>query len=320
MTSSRPKTLSGPEFTGSDQLTFSDVTDWVVGGGTEAAKAVLDEFDWTGEPVVGVTLKLSPDNKKVVSGNLFVTGELMKSAKEVRANRLFGQAEKDLRISYIIEDASVLTFNSGTGVGDYIDAGDITWSVLKKTRGETIELNETEYSENNIGEFCLRPFLIPLSSQKARLTILAFPLSKAKLETDHPLSKKAAFPGLELTVLEIDLFPLGDKETGKAWGCPLLPLLQLGGNEDDHPNIPETSDIKAAISRMLRSVVVPTSKRDLRTLESAWNTIKVSGSSKMKEKVPDLLWPDWPLNQSEQHGKYIYRYNQILRHWNRHYI
>ena len=167
-----------------------------------------------------------------------------------------------------------------------------------------MDVDAADFAENNIRNICMKPYLVPLTSNKAKLSILAFPLSSSQLEDEHNHNKKAAFPGLEMAVFEVDLFPVVDKEIGKTWGCPIVPLFNLGGSEEDYPNLPKTVDIKAAISKNLRSAVLPTTKRDLRTLFSAWASIKESGPSKMKEKLPDMMWPLWTREeQSEQLGR-----------------
>ena len=96
MTSSRPKLIAGPEFMGRDELNFTDIQDWVVQGFGDATKQQLDEFEWDGEAVATIGLSLSADNRKVMGGKLHLVGELMKSTKEFRANKLFERAEKDL--------------------------------------------------------------------------------------------------------------------------------------------------------------------------------------------------------------------------------
>ena len=77
---------------------------------------------------------------------------------------------------------------------------------------------------------------------------------------DNPEYNHYGFPGLELTGIEIDTFPLMDTEAGKSWGCPFVPLLLLGPCEDDHPNVPSTDDIKAKISSIMQTVIKPEKK------------------------------------------------------------
>ena len=305
MSSSKTKVFSGNEFAGSDQLEASDINNWIVEGfGGEAAKTVLDDFEWNGAVVMGITLKTSPDNKKIVGSNIFLTGELMRGSKEIRANRLFNDADKDLRIVYSVEEASILSFKSGTMIGDYFDDDKITWNVIKKTNRGSTEVEVADYESQNIGSFCIRPFVVPLSPSKARVTLLAFPLSVAQIEAQHPHFKKAAFPGLEILQHDVDIFPQMSSDAGKVWGCPLIPLFLLGGNLEDNNAIPPTSAIKAAVSTTLRATVVPTTKRDLRTLSTAWTAIQESGPSKLKERIPDTLWPLWTEEGSRvQHGK-----------------
>ena len=305
MASSRSKVFSGPEFSGSEELSFSDINNWVIEGRSgESAKIALDDFDWNGKAVMGVILETTPDNKKVSNGSIFLTGEYMRNPKEIKANRLFLEAERDLRMSYLIEDAGVFTFNAGTLVGDYINDDRITWSVVRKTnRGQVEEVEEASYGEHNIGNFCLRPFVVPLSPKTARVTIMAYPLKKEELEAQYSLCGDPAFPGLELMVCEVDMFPMASPDTSKAWGCPLVPLLLLAGDQEEHANIPPTGDIKAAISAILRTAVCPTTKRDLRTLSATWTSILESGPSKLKQKAPECLWPLWTRENPRQQGR-----------------
>ena len=304
-TNTRTKQMGGSDFDGNDELEFPDVQDWLVDGGVETIKQRLDDFDWNGDAVITLLLDLSPDNRKVNSGKVMAMGELMKGTKDFRANRLFDGADKELRVSYIIEDFSTFTFNTGSLVGDVIDGEDlgVQWNVFKKgQRGDTEPIAEDDHDANNIGKLSIRPYIIPLSGSKAKLQLVVYPVSKEKLAVDHPNSNKAAFPGLELTSFEIDMFPLVNKDEGKAWGCPILPLIHLGGSEDDHPNLPPTKTLKAAISSIMRTAVKPDIKRDTRTLVPAWLAIQQSGPSKMKERRPDLCWPLWE-NQASGGGE-----------------
>ena len=302
----RNKELAGPEFEGSDKLEFADVTDWFTRGGVDAVKETLDSFEWNGDAMATIQLGLSTDNRKIETAKVFVLGELMRGNKDFRANRLFEGADKELRVSYCIEEGSTFTFNGGTLVGDYLDSQDpgIQWHVYKKgKRGDTQVIEDDLHEENGIKGWCVRPFLIPLSATKTKMVLAAYPMAKDQLVREHPESVKAAFPGLELTGFEIDLFPLVDQDSNKSWGCPIIPLLFLGGTEDDHPVIPATEDLKAKISSVMRTALKPDLKRDLRSLMSMWQAIKESGPSKMKEKRPDLAWPLWETSQQVQHGK-----------------
>ena len=105
MSSQKSKVFSGPEFAGEESLELNDINDWVVEGtGGEAAKGTLDDSEWNGETIMGITLKTSTDNKKVMNASIFLSGEFMKSSKEIKANRLYPEADKDLKIQYCIED------------------------------------------------------------------------------------------------------------------------------------------------------------------------------------------------------------------------
>ena len=169
--------MAGQGFDGKDQLEFIDIQDWVVSGWGEASKATLDDFEWDGDAVVWVGITLSPDNGKIVEGKMFLQGELLKSAKEIRATKLWDQADKDLRLSYTFEDSSIFTFNAGSMAGDYIDCSNLSWQVVERGNN-TNPLEVGEYIEKGIEEFCVRPFVVPLSPEKAKLKVLIYPVSK----------------------------------------------------------------------------------------------------------------------------------------------
>ena len=249
----------------------------------------MDDLEWDGDAIVGVGLNLSPDNSKVVGGKVFLQGELLKSTKEVRANKLWEKVDRELKIKYSIEDAAILTFNSGTLVGDYIDCKDLSWQVVEKKNGEVIELESVDYTARQIEEFCIRPYLIPLSVERIKLRIMMYPASKDRLTADHPLSEKASLPGLELTTLELPLFPLTKQQSGKEWGCPLIPMILLRADSEDHPNLPSNNEIISAVAAIMRTVVVPDVKRDSRSLARAWKEIRELGPSKLKEMLPELI-------------------------------
>ena len=185
-------------------------------------------------------------------------------------------------------------------VGDFLDDEKITWNVVRKNSRGTSDVDLADYENQHIGKFCIRPTLVPLSPSKARLTILIFPLRLSELEAQHPHAKNAAFPGIELLQCDVDMFPVGNGDLGKSWGCPLVPLLFLGGDLEEHPRLPPTQDIKAAISSTLRETRLPTTKRDLRTLATAWTAIQEAGPSKLKERIPDTLWPLWTRESRNQ--------------------
>ena len=139
-------------------------------------------------------------------------------------------------------------------VGELIDGSELTWSVEKKTSARVSNtVEEAEYGRNNISDFCIKPYLVPVSGRKVKLTILAFPMGVDQLKTKHPMSSKAPFPGLELWSTVVNLFPATNTDLGKDWGSPITPLFLLGGDEAEHPNIPPTSDIKKKMASIFRT-------------------------------------------------------------------
>ena len=161
MASAKSKVFTGPEFAGTDLLDITDVSDWVVEGfGGETAKPVLDDFDLDRNLVMGITLQTTPDNRKVANSNIFLTGEFMKGNKEVKASHLFPDADKDLRIVYNIEEASIFSFKSGTMIGETLDNDKINWNVVRKTSRGSVEVDFSDHAIHNIGHFSLRSSIL----------------------------------------------------------------------------------------------------------------------------------------------------------------
>ena len=199
MSASKSKTVSGAEFSADEQLEVNDVSDWLVDRiGGESAKGVLDDFGWDGGAVAGITIMTSPDNRKVTNANIFMAGELMRNQKEIKANRIFGEADKDLRIQNQIEDASVFTFKKGTPVGDFIDDDKISWTVVKKTsRGTSEVMDIADYEANKIsGGFSIRPYVVPVSANKAKLTLVVYPGHREELLSQHAHAQNVSFSWL----------------------------------------------------------------------------------------------------------------------------
>ena len=211
----------GTEYSGEETLELNDINNWVVEGpGGEAAKGTLDDFEWNGEAVMGLTLITSTDNKKVSNAMVFLTGEFMKSSKDIKANRLFPEADKDLKIQYCIEEASTFSFRTGSMVGEALDDDKVTWTVLRKSARGYTAVEEADYVEQKIGHFSIKPYVVPISATRAKVTLLVFPLSTEELESQHSHWRKTSFPGLELMQTEVDMFPVVTGETGKRWGLP----------------------------------------------------------------------------------------------------
>ena len=261
--------------------------------------------------MVGITVSTSPDNKKITNANIFLTGEFMRNEKEIRANRIFSETDKEFRISYKIEDASIFSFRNGNPVGEWVDDDRISWSVMRKTSRGTTNLEISDYEENKIsGGFCVRPYVVPISASKAKLTLVVYPGRGEELMAQHAHALHPSFPGLELMQVDLNLLPQMSEETGKSWGCPLIPLLHMGGSLEEHPSLPPTSHIKAAISATLRAAVMPSTKRDLRSLATAWTAVQEGGPTRLKERKPELLWPNWRKENPIQQGGSAEKYSR----------
>ena len=168
---------------------------------------------------------MSPDLTQFVSGKFFITGTLHSDGntpRPVKADRLWENAGNNLRLNIKVEDSTLFTFNRGGLVGDYLDSTEFHWWIEKEVPGTlSTNLDENEHETNSIGQFCLRPFVWPISPRKARMSILLYPLSKDDLSSNHPHYLNPSFPGIEVQSLGIPLFPGTDK--GRSGEAPSFP-------------------------------------------------------------------------------------------------
>ena len=71
----------------------------------------------------------------------------MRGFKEFRANKVFEGVDKEIRVSYCVEEASTFSFNDGTLTGDVVDGDNpgFQWNVIRKgSRGETTAISKDE--------------------------------------------------------------------------------------------------------------------------------------------------------------------------------
>ena len=247
------------------------------------------EFGWDGSVIGGVVLNLSPDNKKVNNGRFFLTGRLYEEGSSIKGDRLWPGVPPNLRFNLRIEEAGVLTFNSGTMVGDLLESGDLDWSVTEETPGLVPKvLNSTEMAEAGVGDFTTRVYAYPIRSTWLKISLVLYPMARENLLREHKLASNKAFPGIEFKSEEVRFCPLN---TGKKWGAPFLPLLMAGGNRDDFPSTPSGDEMIRKMSAILRTAIKPDCSRNMTGLKSKWESLLAAGASKLREKQVDMVWP-----------------------------
>ena len=171
-------------------------------------------------------LYLTPDNKAVANGKFFLTGKLYEDGSSIKADRLWPDVPPNLRFNRKIEEASILTFNTGTMVGDLLDLDSLDWFVTEEKPGLTPKvLTNKEKDAAGIGNFCARTFAQPIRPTWLKINLVLFPLSKDELVREHKLATHKAFPGVEFKSEEVQFCPVN---VGKKWGSPFLTLLMTG--------------------------------------------------------------------------------------------
>ena len=281
------------EFT--DTLTANDLKRVCAPSFTTAAAALIE--NWAGEPVLMVGLHLSQDNEQVMNSSALLQGTLYKSGKALEVSKLWNTKAN---ILLKLEALDLTKFKLGGNMySEYLNSDEIEHTFVD--RDKSAEAEAAVLSTNGIQGFCLRVFLAPMTSKSANLAMLLFPASLDTLTADHELFEKPNFPGIVITRAEILLGPQTKTITDKIYGSPLMPVLCPSNPILTSSKTPEMCQIAGGIAALLRKTQAPDCKANHKTLNEAWELLKVDGDSRLASKSYDRFWPA-PVRKSVDTG------------------
>jgi len=247
---------------------------------------------WGGGPAAGILLHLSPDNERVIGGEIVTRGA---DAREItwEAARIWPQADKRVTVTYMLPALDNFSFTGGTLASDIVDGTEVVhfYHITREGRAQQPLLN-ADLATRGIGAFCLRMVctlaMVGDAQQEVglRYYIMLFPASKEEMQARSELTARAEWPGLKLADGTVPLLPVA----AQRWGCPILPLLLPGQPFAAVARAPSSAALRAAISAVMRTAGAPEVSRSGASATAKWDKTTKNPAS-LTRKPTTLLWP-----------------------------
>ena len=288
--------LSEKFFEGVNELTNTEklLTD----GSDKSVTDTLTALGWEGQLIGAVVLDLAVDGESVTNGRLILRGRISKDAIALQANKLWASGGKDLMLIVKIPTGDEFKFDDGCLASNYLDEGDLEFSV---TKAGTV-LEEDQWEAAGIGNFSMR---IVAHLDKAangpkghllKLTAMLFPLNKKQLQELSTVTKLAAWPGIKCYEEKCPLFP---DAMADGWGTPFKPLLGIANRASNSDNTPMAVHLRYAVALLMRTAVVPEALASCASVQKRCKAI-VADPAAAGNKEPDIVWPEMIRPESEK--------------------
>ena len=301
-----PPALAGRVFRAREDLVLHHLKSLSIPGTGAGSEQKLESFGWNGKIISYLSLSLSNDNKSVSNGSFNLIGSISDSPLVFPTKKLWDTVNDTISLQLSLPNGRDFPFSEGGLVSDYVDSTDISFSFFnnKEPTNPIVEDPET-LRAHKIGDFCLRAFGVPTSTNFVKLFILFFPASAEEV-LSHPLGKNPAWPGILLFSGQVPLFPPSSC-LNLAWGQPILPLFLLGAPLSDLPHCPPSRECSGSIAAILRTCASPITLRTTSQLLPKWEELDSSGASKLQCTQPEKIWPPTTASPTPppRHGNHL---------------
>ena len=289
----RPKqtTLKGRGFSTGDTLSISALKSLTTDGPGPGSANTLKSLGWNEKIVGSVVLSLSNDNASVCKGQFSLAGEFLSDPIIIPAKKLWPNVSDTISVSFNLSLPNLFSFPDSL-VSDYVDESEVPHVFIWNNVASNSSLSDADLIEHEIGSFCLRLFAYPSSCTFAYFAIMIYPDSTEGLK-EHALAQNPKWPGLLLADGKIPLYPASTALKLK-WGSPILPLIIPGAPLDLFPGIPSNAELLYKLASVLRSAVLPESKRMGESLLIRWEALDSEGAGALDSALPPTIWPEPP--------------------------
>ena len=260
--------ITSPLFQAKGKLSPTLMRNLLVRGGGILVNDLLQRFGVKdGAPVAATVVTLDPGTGQVRGVRFETRGE----GPEVsfKASELWSGVTEDIQIKVKLNDLSVLkwlTVGEKRNQTEWLDGESLDLDVVA-THQELGILSKAQLEDHNVGGFCARFTLLPVSSSKAFLYGGIVPMAKAELMTklrDMELEPSSPYiptvalklfftKGKLVNALPLDLVPAERQEDRVGLG--VLPLLESIGSSS--PAFPAHEDIAEQLANLLRKTNPP---------------------------------------------------------------
>jgi len=220
-------------FQGERDLTIQEAKNLEAVSDGDLIDVVLEQFGWQGTQLTaGVSVGLSPDNRRVARSAFFLRGPLLTEPITIQAKKFWSEAGEDVMLKLWRAGGNSFTFNSGGAFSELLDSADIDHSFLEMGEDEEdeIAIDGKELQERGIGKFCLRAIAYATRAKLkghlvAKVTLLLFLKAPGDMEEMCDATQSPSWPGIKVWEAECLFTPMTALGT---WGCPIFPIIILG--------------------------------------------------------------------------------------------
>jgi len=278
-------------FSGPTEINDATLKRLVIADNDGEVAVGLKRFKWSGKTVAAIVLELSTDNRQVAGGAFCVRGPLGKEIR-VRANSLWQDADPQLVLNVRIPSGETFVFSDGSLASDYLAAEKVQHQFQVEEEGSGWrQLPIEEADDWGAGQFCLR-LVASLSKISARggvglkYWVLIFPGDPEAVLNVSELAQHASWPGIALAEGEMALIPTA----GKAWMCPLFPLLVASTPLHIASGFPEGAELRRCIDAILARSAAAEVHENRREVTNRWQQLANQPDS-FEPQQSGLIWP-----------------------------
>ena len=264
----------------------------------------LRRFGGKGKATGCVVLSLSTDNRRVETGKFVVRGELEDREIRMECSKLWQDANLDTTITIRFPRADIFSFGEGGLWSDLVADAEILHYFHARGEGANpAPILEADLEQWGIGRFCARMVCqVAKSSSATRGTnvkyqLLLFPGRKEEVYEMSEVTRKGAWPGLEVGRGE---FPLGPMPAA-AWQCPIIPLVLPGTSFATVAVAPTADRLRNGVAQVMARVEIPEGSKSLAALLAKWERIRRS-PREATTRPPQVSWPE-PGEDQPDEGK-----------------
>ena len=288
--------LDSKYFGGKSEIAQQKKTELETGCSETALRDTLTKLGWEGQTVASVVLKISPDGKKVTSGQFQLEGVLTPTPVVIQAAKLWEKADSDIVLSVEVPAGNAFVFEGGRLTSDYVDHETVKY---KFSKGERV-LAEAERSTYGVGNFCLR-ILAHLgktsngaSGPNIKYTMLVHPQSAEETRELSESTQSPSWPGIKALEGTCQLFPPAKEG---EWGAPCFPLLNIRSRSVYCQELPDAAHLRFALAGVMRTAARPTGCTSSGGLKK-YTSRMLKDPEAAAAHEPTITWPaaDRPTN------------------------
>lgn len=283
--------------------------------GQQALAELLEESGWDQQAAGCIGLKLSPDNSSVVSGRLALAGKWKNGTERLHAAKLFPGIGDNVFLEVKLADLSIFCF-ADNEMWSGILHGDSVPHKFIEVIGETERvLNAADLEPVDGGVFSMK--IVTSLAKKCgvkwgiwlEVAIMVFPGTDEQMADWSPIYDDPNFPGIKMADGDIPVLPIAGRGkaslNGKAWGCPVAPVIIPGASVAEVPIQLAAKDVAAAVGALLNLGCLAESCTHSASMYKRWDRFRTHPADAIRRPA-EKSWPSRTSPPTASKGKTVY--------------